>query len=99
MKGSCLSLNRIYGDPQLLALNTRIKFLKTKSNNMRLPVEISNISEGQSVSGDAFDRKEKLIKRKSMILEKKGVHNSIEKGEREDSNKVRLRVLKSQRYK
>ena len=99
MKGSCLSLNRIYGDPQLLALNNRIKFLKTKNSNMRLPVDITNISEEQSVAGDALNRKEKLIKRKSMILEKKGVFNSIEKEEREDSSKVRLRMLKSQRYK
>ena len=37
MKGDSLSINRIYGDPQLLALNNRVKYIKNKQNKARLP--------------------------------------------------------------
>ena len=38
MKTNSQSLNKIYGDPQLLAINNRIQFIKSKHSNMKLPL-------------------------------------------------------------
>ena len=37
MKPASQSINRIYGDPQILALNNRIQFIKSRHTNMRIP--------------------------------------------------------------
>lgn len=39
MKGSCLSLNKIYHDPTLQALQTRVNFISTKRKRKWLTLE------------------------------------------------------------
>ena len=37
MKGDSIPINRIYGDPQLLALNNRVQYIKSRQKNLRIP--------------------------------------------------------------
>jgi hypothetical protein len=46
MKENSKSLNRIYGDPQLIAVKTRIRFIHNKQQHMRLPFEELRVGDG-----------------------------------------------------
>lgn len=43
MKGTSVSLNKIYGDRQILALNNRVQYIKNRNCQFKLPfARISN---------------------------------------------------------
>ena len=61
MKGDTLSLNCIYGDPQLIALNNRVQYIRTKQNNVRLPFTTITSSEPIEKNSSQFKRPQKFI--------------------------------------
>lgn len=68
MKGNSYSLNKIYKDPQLIALTNRIRFLKNKNKKMALP-ELVNCTHDAISKVSTATSKERETKRRSLIID------------------------------
>jgi hypothetical protein len=91
MKENSRSLNKMYGDPQLVVLTNRIRFLKAKNKKMALP-EVINCTQDAISKVSTAASKEREPKRRSLIIE-------MNKDAEEGGGLKKMKELRSQRYR